>query len=283
NLSAIIWLYRGQQHRFLGLVRDYILQVCKESRAISDKLTAFVRTLVDLRQRFDRLKSTIEKRDQLNPKEEEFIGARNGLNEAERLYEGDREKLLASSASFNEAYGEAPPTENSAQHAAREQFEPTAEAMRGLIKQVDLVYKLAARVAELGNELAADDEVSAAFDRRATGRLVKQLDEGRKAAVEQLKHAVYFHRQGGWLQERFRQGELEAVPGLVKLVDRKEIEAADWSLAPGRYVGVPPPDEDEDFDFEQALRDIRTELYDLNKEAAELASNIEKSFEELGA
>ena len=122
-----------------------------------------------------------------------------------------------------------------------------------------------------------------AYDRRATGRLVKQLDEERKAAVEQLKHAVYFHRQVTWLQDRFPKAELQAVPGLVKLVDRKEIEAADWSLTPGRYVGVAPPEEDEDFDFEQTLRDIHTELADLNKEAAELAAKIQENFEELGA
>ena len=115
-----------------------------------------------------------------------------------------------------------------------------------------------------------------------TGRLVKQLDEERKAAVEQLKHAAYFHRQVAWLQDRFPKAELEAVPGLVKLVDRKEIEAADWSLTPGRYVGVAPPEEDEDFDFEQTLRDIHTELADLNKEAAELAAKIQENFEELG-
>ena len=54
-----------------------------------------------------------------------------------------------------------------------------------------------------------------------------------------------------------------------------EIEAADWSLTPGRYVGVAPPEEDEDFDFEQTLRDIHTELADLNKEAAELAAKIQ--------
>ena len=71
------------------------------------------------------------------------------------------------------------------------------------------------------------------------------------------------------------------MPGLVKLVDRKGIEAADWSLTPGRYVGVAPPEEDEDFDFEQTLRDIHTELADLNKEAAELAAKIQENFEEL--
>ena len=131
-------------------------------------------------------------------------------------------------------------------------------------------------------ELASDEAVSAAYDRRAAGKLVKQLDEERKAAVEQLKHAVYFHRQVAWLQDRFPKAELQAVPGLVKLVDRKEIEAADWSLTPGRYVGVAPPEEDEDFDFEQTMRDIHTELADLNKEAAELAAKIQENFEELG-
>ena len=85
-----------------------------------------------------------------------------------------------------------------------------------------------------------------------------------------------------WLQDRFPKAELQPVPGLVKLVDRKEIEGADWSLTPGRYVGVAPPEEDEGFDFEQTIRDIHTELADLNKEALELAAKIQNNFEELG-
>jgi type I restriction enzyme M protein len=39
---------------------------------------------------------------------------------------------------------------------------------------------------------------------------------------------------------------------------------------------------DPDFDFEQTIRDIHTELADLNKEAAGLAEKIQKNFEELG-
>jgi type I restriction enzyme M protein len=171
---------------------------------------------------------------------------------------------------------------NQALHAARRKFDPIAEAIRGLIKQVDLLYKLTARVAELGSELAVAESVTGVYDRRAVGRLVRQLDEERKAAVEQLKHAAYFHRQVVWLQERFPKAELEAVPGLVRLVDRQELEAADWSLTPGRYVGVAPQEEDEDFDFEATLRDIHTELADLNKEAVELAAKIQANFEELG-
>jgi type I restriction enzyme M protein len=171
---------------------------------------------------------------------------------------------------------------NQALHAARRKFDPTAEALRGLIKQVDLLYKLAARVADLGSEPAVAESVADVYDRRSASRLVKQLDEERKAAVEQLKQVAYFHRQVVWLQERFPNAELEAVPGLVKLVDKQEIEAADWSLTPGRYVGVAPQEEDEDFDFEATLRDIHTELADLNKEAVELAARIQANFAELG-
>lgn len=124
--------------------------------------------------------------------------------------------------------------------------------------------------------------IEAGFEPRTGRRLMKQLEEERKAAVEQLKHAAHFHRQVAWQQDRFPKAELQAVPGLVKLVDRKEIEGADWILTPGRHVGVAPPEEEEGFDFEKTISDIHTELADLNKEAAELAAKIQENFEGLG-
>jgi type I restriction enzyme M protein len=75
---------------------------------------------------------------------------------------------------------------------------------------------------------------------------------------------------------------MQDVAGLCKVVSRADIEAADWSLTPGRYVGVAPAEVDEDFDFEQTLRDIHVELADLNREAVELAAKIAANFEGLG-
>ena len=69
---------------------------------------------------------------------------------------------------------------------------------------------------------------------------------------------------------------------LVKLVDCAEIEANDWSLTPGRYVGVTPVEEDEDFDFAKTMRELHAELDELNAEAVTLAAKIKKNFEELG-
>ncbi len=283
NLAAIVWLYRGQLDRFLGLVQDYLGRVCTESGAIPAALSIFQATLADLRGRFDRLADEVAKHAGLEAeKKQPLADAATELREAAALYETDREKLFTSLRTFGQKHAKTLPGVNNAQHAARKAFDPISEAIRGLIKQVDLLYKLAARIGDLSADLAADETISAAYDRRTTGRLVKQLDEERKTAVEQLKHAAYFHRQVAWLQDRFPKAELQAVPGLVKLVDRKEIEGADWSLTPGRYVGVAPPEEDEDFDFEQTIRDIHTEQADLNKEAMELAGKIQENFEEQG-
>ena len=69
----------------------------------------------------------------------------------------------------------------------------------------------------------------------------------------------------------------------MKRVNRNEIEAHDWSLTPGRYVGVAPEEEDEDFDFDEALRSLFTwTCKGLNEEAAaKLAARIAMNFEEL--
>ncbi len=284
NLSAIVWLYRGQRDRFLALVKDYLERVCTESDAISSVLAAYEATLADLQARFNRLTGTVTRYCEIDLEKKELLAsAVRELSEAASLYETDREQLLTALRAFGAAYAHAPAIDNDMQHAARAGFDPIAEAIRGLIKQVDLLCKLAARAVDVGGELSAYGAISATYDRRVAAKSLKQVEERRKIAVEQLKQAVYFHRQVTWLQDRFPKAKLQAVPGLVKLVNRRDIEVADWTLTPGRYVDPAPPEEDEDFDFEEALRDIHTELMELNTEAVELARTIQGNFEELAA
>ena len=284
NIAAIIWLYREQQSRFLALIQQCLQEVSTESTAIAPAVSAFEATMTELRKRFGPLYKAVEEHASLDAtKKQALADALSELNEATPPYEADLAKMLSAIDQFEKTYATAPLKTNEDQHAARKAFDPIVESIRGLIKQIDLLYKLAARVSDHGFELASNEAVSAVYDRRSAAKLVKQLDEKRKVAVEQLKQAVYFHRQIAWLQDRFPKAELQPVPGLVKLVDRSDIEAADWSLTPGRYVGVAPQEEDEDFDFEQTMRDIHTELADLNKEASELAAKIQLNFEEWSA
>ena len=285
NLTAIVWLYRGQRERFLALVRDYFERVCAESAGIAATLDAFDRTAGALRDglgAFARSLDTLETTVLPAEKRVPFTAALAEWREAATLYAHDRDALVAMLAGFGKDVGRSLPETNAAQHAARKDFDPLAERLKGLVKQVDLLYKLAARAGQLAGELAGDSEAVAGFhDRRATNKRFKQWEGERRAAVEQLKLAGYHHRQIVWLQDRFPDAELCAVPGLVKVVSREEIKAADWSLTPGRYVGVAPVEVDEDFDFEQAMRDIHVEVADLDNEAIELAKKIQANFSDL--
>jgi type I restriction enzyme M protein len=101
------------------------------------------------------------------------------------------------------------------------------------------------------------------------------------AVTGSLKRFRYFEGQAHWLLSRFSDGVLRDVQGLVKLVDHAELAANDCSLTPGRYVGVAPEVEDDEFDFEEALREIHLELDGLNTEGAELAEVIAKNFDAL--
>lgn len=282
NLTAIVWLYREQQERFLGLVQEYFSRLCEEIAAIPAELNAFDATLTELQKQFSSFSDSLLKIETVTAEQRQaHAEAVAECREAATAYQPDRAAVLADLADFRKS-GTTPPANNSDQNKARQKFDPLAERIKGLVKQVDLLYKLAARAGQVAQELAGVEEVAEFFDRRSANRLMKQLDEQRKLAVEQLKEAVYFYRQISWLQERFPKAEMAAVPGLCKVVSRADIEVADWSLTPGRYVGVAPPEVDEDFDFEQALKDIHLELADLNREAIELAAKIQENFTELG-
>ncbi|MFO1421104.1 MAG: N-6 DNA methylase [Candidatus Competibacteraceae bacterium] len=293
NLTAIVWLYRGQQGRFLALVRDYVAAICREAAAVPGELERFETTCKGLQFQFAEFDERVKRLAALTLEQKQPLAdGLAELAEARQAYDADRAALLGELTNFRDRHAAALPDTNEAQHAARQAFEPLADKIKGLVKQVDLLYKLAARCGQLAQELAAEINTlplppgegwgEGEFNRRLASKRLKQLDEERKQAVEQLKAAAYFHRQIVWLQERFPNAEMQAVPGLCKVVTRAEITAADWSLTPGRYVGVVPPEVDEDFDFEQTLRDIHVELADLNREAVELATRIQENFEELG-
>lgn len=247
NLTSIVWLYRGQNERFLGLVESYLgrtLDEAKDSKAPLDKFVMSINGLIDKL-----------------PKDEETGKAFDVLNADIKAFEATVE---AQSQSWNSVS-----KDNSGLLGAAEKLSPMVETSRDLIKQIDQLYKFIEKQAKESHE-------------KGLNKLIKTLDEQRKETVEQLKQVRYFYKQAHWLQERFPEAKLRDFEGLVKLVGIEEIEANDWSLTPGRYVGVAPAEEDEDFDFEETLRDIHIELKGLNEEAVILASQIQKNFEELG-
>jgi type I restriction enzyme M protein len=95
-----------------------------------------------------------------------------------------------------------------------------------------------------------------------------------------LHETEYYYKQAHWLTSRFPEGVYTDVEGLCKVVTQSDIEAKDWSLSPGRYVGVDTATDD-DFDYEERLNEIHIELEGLNEEAAQLAQTIMNNYKEL--
>jgi len=283
NLLAIVWLYRGETQRYLDLVAGYCLRTLVEGAACFtmkdndgetvEPITDFIGALTSLRSSVEPfLKTLVKDAPHTEPLKE--------LDEASLLFREDAD-AFQQTVSEQQAAWETQKTTNGELKKAVNRLTTLAETSRDLVKQADLLYKLACRLIE-----TCENDCNAKESDTWAGRDIirdrKAADEARVMAAEQLKQVRYFWKQAYWLTERFPEAEFRDVEGLVKLVDRTEIEANDWSLTPGRYVGIAPEEEDEDFDFEEALREIHVELEDLNAEATQLAETIKKNFEELG-
>jgi type I restriction enzyme M protein len=274
NIAAIIWLYRGQSDRFLKLVESYLVQAIADSEAASGPLSALedaLGKLVALIEPFAKLK---RENDPLTEPWTELTGVRATLMEDIEAFGND----AAAQATEWQGAGR----DNVGLNAARLALHPLADRCRDLTKQIDLAAKLAGRVIDIAMK-ELDARESDAWDNGDVNKARKALEAARASAVEALRRARYFVRQVDWLQERFPDAKLRDVEGLVKLVDRGTIKSHDWSLTPGRYVGVAPEEQNEEFDFEEALRAIHIDLKGLNEEAVELAARIARNFEELGA
>ena len=278
NLAAIVWLYRGQSERFLSLIKGYLAQAVVEGQATVEPLSVFEEALGKLADLGAAFATEARHPDPMAETWEELTSARATLSADIEAFAAE---VAARTADWEQS-GNGVTRENAALHAAREDLHDLAERCRDLTKQIDLAAKLAGRAVDIAvKELHARD--SDLWANTGINRARKALENARGGGVESLRRARYFVLQADWLQERFPDAELRDVEGLVKLVARTEIEAHGQSLTPGRYVGVAPDNEDEDFDFEEALRSIHSDLEGLNEEAVELAARIARNFEDWGA
>ena len=83
-----------------------------------------------------------------------------------------------------------------------------------------------------------------------------------------------------WFNERFPEAKYRDIEGLCKVVSLEEVEENDWSLTPGRYVGVTLT-RDDDFDYQGRLVEIQEKLNALNTEAEFLSKTITNNLREL--
>lgn len=157
---------------------------------------------------------------------------------------------------------------SSAQIELREQFDPFFEKLHSDLKVLDKAVrsseKAAAGVANSNGARGSDKQLKG-----VKGRLSELHAEMRSAEA--------FFKHIAWLQERFPKAEYEDVTGLCKLATVDEVKEQDYSLNPGRYIGVVIEEDGKTEDeFTEELLALNTALTNLSIESSELQANIAK-------
>jgi type I restriction enzyme M protein len=177
--------------------------------------------------------------------------------------------LTTAQAAYDEAHGASVEVDarNTAQQALRAQFTPFFQGLHASLKTLDKAIR------EMDKRKA---EAAKAEGKRATGnRQTKGVKDALQALHDEVKLAERFYTHITWLQERFPSAAYEDVTGLCKLATHAEIEEQDWSLNPGRYVGVVIEEDGKtEAEFLAELSDAREELQTLNDAASKLQTLI---------
>ena len=272
NILSIVWLYRGQTKRFHDLVVNYISKSLDEAVKSIPLAREYEKVFANLNKEVEPFLATLPKDGKSAETVKELANCLKAYKENCKIFSDLAEKKTAWWKKQNKDQVKLCDTVK--------ELELFAEENNKLIKEAELMYRLINRLIDeclnTHNAKKSDE-----WKTREISNLKKQTEEGRNNAVSQLKIVRYFYHQADWLIERFPDEKLRDVEGLVKLVDKKEIEENDWSLTPGRYVGVAPEEEDPDFDFGEVMSAIHEELNELNTQANDFAKKINENFKKL--
>jgi len=268
NLICIVNLYRGNAQKFKTTVNSYLQKAADLARE-TEKVTS------DLQKQLQEILKTLSnfslKQDSQVLGIDRIIPEWNELqDEAKSIYELQTQLI----ETVNKNNGNQFLEEITAQTKA------LRKPQDKLIKQLLDAINIASKEYQL-NKNKEWKELGLKEQLDQLKNLQQQLSGNPDEEEPGLLHETeYFYKQAHWLTSRFPDGVYTDVEGLCKVVTIKEIEAKDWSLSPGRYVGV-DTSTDDDFDFEERLKEIHIELEGLNEEAIALAEIIRNNFKQL--
>lgn len=155
---------------------------------------------------------------------------------------------------------------NKAQRKLAETIAPFFALLHELLKEVDKKVRHIEK--DVGNGHARSDLKS----------LKAELEELHK----EIKATEYFFSHIAWLHERFPEAKYENVTGLCKLADLNEVKEQEYSLNPGRYVGVVIEEDGKtEEEFIEEMLTLNDELNKLNKEASALESVINHNIRQI--
>jgi len=298
NIASIVWLHRGETDRYLNLVHGYLHRASETAVQLSRLLDEFHDAIEAIYDHLDSWKEKLRGKSKASKEIQEatekpdrdayetaFVELVGHWNEFDTGYALTK-KSIAKHAKWIES---AKLDTNKQQLAANERTETLVAEIKTLRKHVEQTIKLASTCYDIATK-KLDANKADAWNTTETRDLHKTLirtpkdgdaENLRVELTEVFKQPAYFTRNAHWLQTKFPEGIYADVEGICKSTPRADIEANELSLTPGRYVGVAAIEDDPDFDYEERMATIRSELSSLNEQAFTLAETIDNDFAEL--
>jgi type I restriction enzyme M protein len=265
NLICIVNLYRGNAQKFESTVKSYLQTSADLAKETAEATTALQQQLQKV---FKTVSDFATKYAKENKEAKAFVDALI-IEETASIYEQQNALVRA-------ALVAAPDLESIA-HLCKALRKPQDK----LIKQLLDAISTASKEYQLSkNKDWKELNLKEQLDQLKA--LQQQLSGNPDEEEPGLLHETdYYWKQAHWLTSRFPAGVYADVEGLCKVVTQADIAAKDYSLSPGRYVGVDTRTDDDEADYEERLREIHLELDGLNEEAIALAKTISENFKEL--
>lgn len=268
NLICIVNLYRGNAQKFESTVKSYLQTSADVAKETAEATTELQKQLQKVLKTVSDFATTYAKE---NKEAKAFVEALN-IEETASIYEQQNALVRANLSVCPDVA-----TLESIAHLCKALRKPQDK----LIKQVLDAISTATKEYQLSKNKdwkALDVQAQCIAPLKA---LQLQLSGNPDEEEPGLLHETeYYYKQAHWLTSRFPDGVYTDVEGLCKVVTQSDIEAKDWSLSPGRYVGVDTATDD-DVDYEERLKEIHIELEGLNEEAIVLAKTISENYKEL--
>ena len=299
NLNVIVWLYRGETDKFVALVAQYQRQADTWLATLADRIAADTQAVAALAAPLQAFAVGATLAELNVAQAAEGLVTQPALDtfraglaaaQADTLAAESMAALLAACAQVRTAIAAADLGNHAAQVVLQSTLDALAPLLKAAGKMLEARHKAWLQLADTAEKILRARQ-SKSFDGKAVREARRALLPAdtrkneeptvRDAVLDALKQAAHAIHQVHWLHGRFPQGVFADFPGLCKAVTLDEIAANDYSLTPGRYVGVAAADAEDEEDFAEKLREIHDELAELNDKAVVLAGRIASNFEEL--
>ncbi len=277
NIAAIVKLYRGDNQYLTTLVAKYIGHYYSLCSPLANEMQNLAKGVDEL---LDTLSTYGRKSNGLSDVIDQYILR----YKEEHTANFDSLKQFASQLLTDEKRFDIKGASYEMLKKTNEYFESNPDQNRKLRKEIRRTLENNFKhLQNMLTELVKEYELNKNGEWRKLeiNDRVKELEALKDKISEQFKQFAYYRGEASWLFTRFPEGIYANMPGLCKIVTRNEIADNDYSLSPGRYVGVAPQD-DGDFDYEERMAEIKMELHSLNDEAIQLAQTIQDNLNELG-